>query len=719
MFKPTDPTFVAYRELRESFGGNSVVILVYKDPQLATTEGLNRNAAIAQRVNGIPGVGGALSPAKLNRAVQRIQPLTLFSNAPALFREGDPVSEGFNDLFSGYTHSPNHQRAAVVAILEPDHPPETLQTLRNLASGLSTEFTEGGREVISEPVLVGEPVLVSDGFELIERDGARLAAWTVVLLSVVVLFTLADLRFVILMAGVIAWSVIVTRAIMVWMSIELSIVSSILTAIVTVIAVAATLHLGVRFRSFRARGETQSQATKQALAGLMVPIGWTCATDAAGFAALGASQILPIRQFGWMIACASIAVFIAVILFSPAAMMLPGRSRSLAQVTPSFQARLSRRLRRGCLGVASWSIRHRRFCVVFSVFAALVAIIGVSRVKTETSFLNNFRSDSSIVKAYEQVELHLGGAGVWDVIVDAPVELTGDYLDQVRALETKLRAIDVNGARLTKVLSLADAEQVAAQATFSQLASPAARLSFMSLAMPTFYRALITDARDGQRKLRIMLRSRENIPSEQKEELILAVKNVASQHLVSEGWKQSMGDDSQVQVTGYYVIMAQLVGQLVGDQWRCFLASGAFVWALLIFATKSVRLATLALLPNLLPVFLVLALVGLLGGKINMGAAMIAAVSIGLSIDGSVHFLSGFRRSLRRGHTDRAAAIHAAGNVGVPVLFATVALVVGFGVLATSNFIPTATFGLLVAATLAIGTVVNLTLLPALVARDR
>ena len=99
-----------------------------------------------------------------------------------------------------------------------------------------------------------------------------------------------------------------------------------------------------------------------------------------------------------------------------------------------------------------------------------------------------------------------------------------------------------------------------------------------------------------------------------------------------------------------------------------------------------------------------------------MGAAMIAAVSVGLSIDGSVHFLASYLRVRRRGHSATASARHAAGKIGVPIFLATLALMVGFGVLASSEFIPTATFGILVASTLALGTVVNLTLLPSLVA---
>jgi predicted RND superfamily exporter protein len=303
------------------------------------------------------------------------------------------------------------------------------------------------------------------------------------------------------------------------------------------------------------------------------------------------------------------------------------------------------------------------------------------------------------------------------VIVDAPQELTPQYLKQVRALEADLREIRLDDVRLTKVLSLADAEAIAARAPLANLFSSSSRLSVMYLVMPTFFDALLTNAQSaaGPRKLRIMLRSREQLDSAKKTALIEEVEKRVAQHVSSDAWKAAAGDTDPGRVTGYYVLMARLVSQLIGDQWRCFLASGLLVWALLAVATRSIRLATVALVPNLLPIFLVLALVGLFGGKINMGAAMIAAVSIGLSIDGSVHFLAGYGRARRRGRDSRTSSRHAAGNIGVPVLLATVALVVGFGALSTSDFIPTATFGTLVAATLALGTAVNLTLLPAIV----
>jgi hypothetical protein len=167
-------------------------------------------------------------------------------------------------------------------------------------------------------------------------------------------------------------------------------------------------------------------------------------------------------------------------------------------------------------------------------------------------------------------------------------------------------------------------------------------------------------------------------------------------------------------VTGYYVLLARVVSQLIGDQWLCLLLSAVLVWSLLVLAMRSFTLASIALIPNILPVLAVLAILGALGIKMNMGAAMIAAVSIGLSIDGSVHFVSNYQRKIARGRTPLHATLYAQKQIGLPLLMATIALVVGFSVLAMSEFVPTATFGILTAAALVTGTLTNLTLLPAL-----
>ncbi len=715
MFADDDPTLIAYRELRQSFGGNEVVMLVYQDDEFETAEGMTRNETLTQRIASVPGVAGVLSPAILNQTVERIRPASLFWKSVALFKESDPVARGFLDLFAGYTHSADRTRAAVVAMLATDYDRETIETLKSIADEVSASSAVLAHDRVDddeiefddmhlqEVALVGEPVLVHDGFELIERDGARLAIITVGLLSVVVLLSLGDLRLVALAAASIAWSVVVTKAIMFYLGIDLSLVATLLTAITTVISVTAILHLGVHFRDSIRRGTDRHSALRDSLARLSVPIFWTCATDAVGFAALAVSRIQPVVQFGVMIAIASIVVFVSLAIFAPTLLMIP----ALAKPAPrGILYRLNRILRRTGLVIASWSVNHRGVMIAVALGCITFVIIGLGRAEVETSFLNNFRADSKIVIDYDRVETNFGGAGVWDIVLETPEELSREFFRSVRELEEELRAIEVEGAKLTKVISLADADAVAMRVRLLKFVSPTTRLSGMQATMPVFYAALLAEGTETTPgKFRIMLRSEEHLDAERKTALIEEVRRVVHASDVGMAGR----------VTGYYVMMSRLVGQMVGDQWRCFAASGMMVWALLVLATRSFRLATLALLPNLLPVFLVLSAVGLLGGKINMGAAMIAAVSIGLSIDGCVHFLAAYQRLKRRGHSDRDSAVHAAGNIGAAVVLATIALVFGFGAMTTSAFVPTATFGSLVAATLALGTIVNLTLLPSMV----
>ena len=185
MFDPADQTRLDYQELQDAFGGNAIAILVYSDDGLFSIEGLNRNQAISQQVLSIKGVKGILSPSKLNEAIEQLRPaglLTGFSKkVPGLLRQTDEVARQIDRDFAGYTHSADRMRGGVVAMLDPGYRDATIGELKELTSQLPAQYPGA----IIEAALVGEPVLVHDAFALIERDGARLATFTVGLLSLV------------------------------------------------------------------------------------------------------------------------------------------------------------------------------------------------------------------------------------------------------------------------------------------------------------------------------------------------------------------------------------------------------------------------------------------------------------------------------------------------------------------------------------------------------
>ncbi len=729
MFAATDPTLLAYHELQSAFGGNAVVMLVYRDEQLMTAEGLERAATVSQRIAAIDGVRGVLSVAQLNDLLSVIRPAGLLTglsrDVPPLLRKNDNIAIAFERLFTGYTHGDDDQTSAVVAMLRR---PDAQRSHRVIVDEMRELIPQLPEECV-DAVLVGEPVLLDEGFDLVERDGERLAWWTIGLLSPVVLILLRQLRWIVLQSIVITWAVTVTRALLYGIGLQLSLVSSILTAIVTVITVTAVIHLGTSAAQLVKRGGTANpsfatDAGAKTLWWLLPPIFWACLTDAAGFASLLIASVAPVRDFGLMMAVASLAVLLGLVLMSPLFLCWPTHTTWLGDRFGHGLIRRSQHwIRRACGVLAIVLIRHRRMVGVLAVVLLAITGLGLGRLQIESSFLRNFRPGSPIVQAYEQVESQLNGAGVWDVLVDAPPDLTEEYLRQVRELENELRAIEVDGQSLTKVISMADADRIASAISLLRFAPPSARLAGMRSAVPAFSDALLVPAGEPNRKLRIMLRSREHLPAETKLQLIAAVETVVVQKTAGAAWQQLFEDSATPskpgevrpgRVTGYYVMIARLVAQLIRDQWKCFAFSVALVWVLLAISTRSLRVASYALLPNVLPVLTVIAAFGWSGAKLNMGAAMIAAVSIGLSIDGSVHFLANYGRKIARGRSARDAAIYAQRRIGVPILMATIALVVGFSVLASSDFVPTASFGILTAAALVLGTVANLTLLPAL-----
>ncbi|MDM4017447.1 efflux RND transporter permease subunit [Roseiconus lacunae] len=712
LFGDEDPTIRQYHQLKRWFGNDEILVLVYRDGKLDSTEGIERSRRLTERIQTLPGVSAVLSPWVLNQAIEGISNIQLpfglgstdSGSLPRLMQADDPIGSGLNDIFTGYTHSANYSHAAVVVMIDESQVSEAVAEIRKVSRQWEQEPD------VSQVALIGEPVLVNQAFSLVERDGNRLAMTTIVLLSMVLIVSLLDLRLVVLLSLIIGWTIVMTKATMYWIGIELSLIASILTAIVTVIAVTAVLHLGVRYQGRRRRGLTQQEATFSVMSVMGWPIFWTCMTDAAGFAALWFSEILPVRQFGLMVALASVSVFVAILLFSPLCFLIP--ELALGSGRFSHHQSLTRWMRRVCFRLSSWFVRHRWLTTAITLGLIAVTVFVVADAETETSFLSNFRDDSAIVNDYGIVENNLGGAGVWDLVVEVDHPITSEQLAKVRTLEQEL--LDQLGPiGLSKAISIADATEVIGRSATGKWLPAALRIEAMRTRLPSFIDALVSEPLADQpdrQKLRVMLRSPEGLPADQKRELMSRTLSMAQLHVGRWG-----GAADDVAVSGYYVIMTRLVDQLVNDQWKCFIAAAGLIWLLMSIATQSLRRATAALVPNLLPAFLVLATVSLGGGTINMGAAMIAAVSVGLSIDGSVHLLMVYRRRRDVGRNATESAVSAAGNIGAPVLLATLALVAGFSVLATSEFVPTATFGTLVAWTLIIGTLINLSVLPALV----
>jgi predicted RND superfamily exporter protein len=684
MFAPDDPVLPPFHKLKRTFGGDEVALAAYVDPHLLTTDGLTRLEKITGELAKVPGV----------KQVFSLSTVRQFLASPLLA----PFKERLLELSEGYTIGPDRQTAGIVCILEPEReaPVPRMQTVDLLRRQVEAHVTGG--------VLTGEPVMVVDGFRFLEADGELLGAVSTVLLMLTIAVCFRSLRWVVVPMAVVGTALVWTQAALVASHLHLSLVSSMLWAIVTVIGVATVLHLVISFREYRTEGRSPREALELAGDRLAAPIFWACATDAAGFGALMVSQVGPVHDFGLMMLVGSLFALVSIALVVPG-LALAGRFDSDPRRAWGEQG-----LDLGLRQLAS-SIERRPMLLAAAIaVVSLACCLGMVHLEVETDFTKNFRQSSPIVRSYEFVESRLGGAGVWDVIVPVPPENIGEFLDSVSRLEERLRSevhvvneAGVPEPGLTKVLSAVDALDVVPLGRVLAGKQLEPTLAATARTVPIVQALYGRDPEAGNRLyLRVMLRAKERQPSQQKQALVEQVRRISGEVF------------SEAEVTGFFVLLTKLIESTTRDQWLTFGVASAAIFVMMLAAFRSLPVALVTLIPNALPILIVTGLMGWLRLRINMGAAMIASVSMGLAVDSSIHYITAYRRHREDG-LSTAESLHLVHqSVGRAMVFSTLALIVGFSALALSRFVPTIYFGVLVGMTMFGGLVGNLLLLPLL-----
>ncbi|HMO14486.1 MAG TPA: MMPL family transporter [Pirellulaceae bacterium] len=707
MFSANDPLLEPYRTLKRNFVGNEIVLAVYQDPALFADDGsgLVRLSQVADQLKGVFGVKDILSLAEVNAALAQLSGLRVLTGGveiefPILDRSNE-LAKQYLEIFEGYTHGRDGKTVSIVCLLDPEVIDSKMRRQTILSLRKVVQRLPEGR-------ITGEPVLVSDGFAFVEKDGERLGSTSIVLLSLVIVISFRSLRWVIIPVVVLFWSLWMTKAILVIVGLQMSMVSSMLTAIITVISVATIIHLIVRYREARHDHLSKVDSIQRALSLLIVPIFWACVTDAIGFASLMVADTGPVRDFGLMMAVASLCVFAGIALIVPG-MVLLGRSTDPQDAWGEYQ------LKNALNRTTNFANRYSTVVLMISLVLLSVLSLGIFRLEIESDFIKNFRQGSQITEAYNFVEENIGGAGVFDVIVPAPKRLTVRYLQRVEALQEDLRTLTKEAAdpssnelepALTKIVSLADLDRAAR--SIRLIPTPELRFLGMSQIMPTFAKAVrcINDDPDQPDYLRIMLRTSQRGKSEQHTQLIDSVDSLAKQH-----FPESAGMPA-AETTGIFVLLANLVQRLLADQFLTFTIASISIFFVMVLAFRSWKLAIISMFPNLVPILMLMGLLGWLSVKLNMGAVMIAAVSIGLSVDSSIHYLWSFKRCIKSGMNVFESVQQSQFRVGRAATFSTLALVAGFLSLCFSDFVPTVYFGVLVSMSMLGGLLGNLVLLP-------
>ncbi|QDU64653.1 Putative membrane protein YdgH [Planctomycetes bacterium Pan216] len=699
LFSENNPRLQSYEQVVRDFGGDTTCLVAYSDPQLFSERGLERLSGLTSRLSGVNGVASAMSLANVPRPtaplVGTLTMAQMVGQAASSFdelRQEVLDTELYKDVFVGE----DGQTAAVV--LQIDREAISSGDLRQTLDDVRTIANENDET----SCVVGTPALLSDVFTHLERDAHMLTIVASMTMLAMIFLLFRNVRWMLLPLAIVQVSIVWTRALVALGGVQLSIIDSMTASLITVIGIATSIHIAVRYGEETQRGYDREEAMRRTLSRVMPAVCWTCLTTAVGFGALFMSGVAPVRSYAFVMTTASLFVGLASLLLVPGGILL-GRFASAPVPAPGEE-----RLKESLAKLVGWTTHHAVLTTVVMAVILGVAGVGFRWLRVETDFTANFRDESPILRGYRFVEDRLGGAGVIELAFSAPEVPTADYFEKLRKLEDDLRGIP----GITKVTGLVDLLDFFREALpitktpfggFLGLSSDGlirTQLEMLRLAKPTMIKELWNQ--DGNR-MRIVLRVREKQTVAGKRELLASISERA-ERILSE----------PVQVTGLWVLMTYLIDSIVSDQWSAFAVAAIGILAVMTLAFRSFRYGLVAFLPNVIPIVVVLGLMGWVGWPINVATAMISSISMGLVVDFSIHYLSRFRQEREAGASFDEALALTHQSTGKAMVFANLALMIGFSILSFSSFVPTAQFGALVSIAILGGLLGNLFFLPVL-----
>ena len=569
--------------------------------------------------------------------------------------------------------------------------------------------------------LGGVPMIASDSIDFIRSDlrvfGIGVVAFIVVILAV----SFANLRWVVLPLAVCTLSAATMAGYLGWADWPVTVVSSNFVSLLLIITLSLIIHLVVRYRELASIDPSANQAAlvRMTVMSKFTPSFYTAITTMVAFGSLLVSGIRPVIDFGWMMVIGITVSFILAFTLFPAALALLPRLDSPARKDLT-----------GRLTAAIANFIHRRTRATLLIFGALilVALTGIPRLSVENRFIDYFKDETEIFQGMTLIDEKLGGTTPMDVIIDAPEDeiyeddeyqdedditsssywFNSDGLREAARIHEYLESLPETG----KVLSIHTAMRVLESLNDGKPYSDF-KLAVVYKRIPDEVKqALIAPylSPDGN-QLRFSIR------------LYESDKNLRRQELLDRIYFDLTGDlglaPEQVTISGMAVLYNNMLQSLFRSQILTLGAVFAAIMLMFMLLFGSVRISLAAIIPNIISAGLILGLMGWIGIPLDIMTITIAAISIGIGVDDSIHYIHRFREEFPRDQ-DHWAAIHRChDSIARAMYYTSITVVLGFSILTLSNFIPTIYFGLLSGLAMIAALIANLMLLPILLAKFR
>ncbi|MBI3268262.1 MAG: MMPL family transporter [Planctomycetes bacterium] len=677
-----------YRKNLISADGKTVSLLVYfeADPELIPLqhEVFDDEADLAALERGEEGVYRRLSGVQEGRALPAEE---LAAGCARLARERAPALAAKRARYQELDQARRQRRETLVGACR-----EVLKA--HPYPGEVPYFTSG------------VPVVISDIGAYISHDMRVFGLGVAAAFVAILWFVLRRLRWVALPLATCAVTVVVVLGAMVACDRKITIPTSNLSSLLFIIAMVHSIQLLVVYGESQLHHPERSNPEHilHTCRDLLKPCLFTSVAMIAGFGSLLLSDIRSIWDFGIFMSLGVGVSFVVSFLLIPA---------GLALLPP---APLFADARRETPAPVRWLARatqaHRGWILAGSLAVIVLSVWGTFRIDVETKFIDYFRASTSFYQGMSFIDRNLGGTITLEVVLDGKKP---DYfakeanLDKVRKIQAFLEAKPEVGKVMTVTNLVDELRGVVAAAGLSSApgpkalaAKPALRVLRNTLGKDNL-RSYVTEDRSS---VRIFARMLETYPRLERRRII----NELEAYLAGPDFAD-LEKDQRV-LTGLFVLYTDMIESLITSQIWIVLAGFGLILATICLLFRSWRVGLIGVIPNVMHILFILGAMGWLGINLDMITIMIASVSMGISVDCAIHYLCRYRLELSRDGDYDAAMVRTHATTGTAIWDTSVAIIVGFCVLALSNFRPTISFGVLTALAMASALFSSLTLVP-------
>ena len=585
--------------------------------------------------------------------------------------------------------------------------------------------------------LGGKPMIVADMVEFVRRDIRVFGIGVIAVLALLLVVAFRQPRWVILPLLTALATALVTMGFLGLAGWRLTVVSSNFLALLLIFVLSLTIHLIVRYRELHVQNSDAEQhfLVRETVRSKFIPCFYMVITTMVAFGSLVVSGVRPVIDFGWIMGISLIVALVFNFTLFPAAVMLlkPGQPHKPRDLTTAVTALFPPLIE-----------RHGNLVLGVAMLAVVLGVMGIFKLTVENRFIDHFDESTEIYQGMYLIDRELGGTTPLDVVIDAPAEffekeqesfddedeeeyddlwddsdfegeagITGSSywfnvfkVDEIDAIQDYLDGIVETG----KVLSLSTTMEVLKQVNGGELPDNFTLAILYQRLPDEIKEALIVPylSEDGN-QIRFSVRVYESDVNLKRQDLLERIRL----HLTRE---LGLAND-QVHLSGILVLYNNMLQSLFRSQILSLGAVFLAIFLMFIVLFRSVKLALIALVPNLDAVPLVLGLMGGLDIPLDFMTITIAAIAIGIGVDDTIHYVHRFGKEVKVDWDYQAAVNRSHASIGRAMYYTTVTITIGFSILVLSEFVPTIHFGILTAFAMMIALLANFTVLPVLLVR--